>query len=77
MYFLFVYNITLIPVIIGALVFFISQVLLRIPLIKYVRSVSWFNKIKDNKILYALFLALTEGVFEEIGRYFGMYILLY
>lgn len=59
---------------IGALVFFISQILLRIPLISYVLpKLDWYLSMSVfNPILYSLFLGLTAGVFEEVGRYIGI-----
>ena len=43
------------PFIVGVSVFFISQILLRLPLLTYV----------------SIFLGLTAGIFEEVGRYIG------
>lgn len=61
------------PFLIGALVFLVSQVLLRIPLLNGVLSkMDWFyNMMVLNPLLYAVFLGLTAGIFEEVGRFVG------
>ncbi len=61
------------PFLVGALVFLVSQVLLRIPLLNGVLSkMDWFyNMTVLNPILYAVFLGLTAGIFEEVGRFIG------
>lgn len=56
--------------IIGMLVFFISQVVIRIPILNYVLPNSmWFIKMSTNPYLYGIFLGLTAGIFEEVGRF--------
>ncbi|EQB86784.1 putative membrane protein YhfC [Clostridium punense] len=62
------------PFFIGSLVFLISQILLRIPLITYVLpKLDWYLSISVfNPILYSIFLGLTAGIFEEVGRYIGI-----
>lgn len=58
---------------VGALVFLISQVVLRIPLLNGVLAkMDWFyNMTVFNPILYAVFLGATAGIFEEVGRLVG------
>lgn len=55
---------------IGMLVFFISQILIRIPILTYVLpNMMWFIKLSANPYSYGIFLGLTAGIFEEVGRY--------
>lgn len=56
--------------IIGMIVFFISQILIRIPILTYVLpNTIWFIKLSMNPYLYGVFLGLTAGIFEEVGRF--------
>ncbi|MGL5634521.1 MAG: YhfC family intramembrane metalloprotease [Sarcina sp.] len=57
---------------IGVAVFFVSQILLRLPIMsilaindEYVAFAAFYP------ILYVLFLSFTAGLFEEVGRYIG------
>ena len=60
------------PFIVGVLVFFISQIVLRLPILSYVLpNQLWYMRISLNPYLYSIFLGLTAGIFEEIGRYIG------
>lgn len=60
------------PFIVGVSVFFISQILLRLPLLTYVlANQNWYMKLSLNPYLYSIFLGLTAGIFEEVGRYIG------
>lgn len=55
----------------GAIAFFVSQMLIRIPLMQYVlANMDWYvNLPKNSVLLYALFLGFTAGLFETVGRY--------
>ena len=59
--------------VIGALVFFITQICLRLPLINNVMvKFDSFNIFKSfYPVTYIIFLGITAGVFEECGRYIG------
>lgn len=58
--------------VVGILVFFISQIILRIPIISYILpNQIWYMKLSLNPYLYGIFLGLTAGIFEEVGRYIG------
>lgn len=59
--------------VIGALVFFITQICLRLPLINNVMvKFDSFNIFKSfYPVAYIIFLGITAGVFEECGRYIG------
>ncbi len=56
--------------ILGALAFFISQIVLRIPIINsLLPQFAWYNVFQIKYLyLYWIFLGLTAGIFEEIGR---------
>ena len=59
---------------IGAACFYISQPLIRIPLINiFVKNNIWFMMLPyTNTVLYYLLLGFTAGLFEEISRFIGM-----
>lgn len=59
--------------IVGMLVFFVSQILLRIPIINNILplSDSYSMFMATNPIVYMLFLSFTAGLFEETGRFIG------
>lgn len=63
---------------IGVIVFFISQITLRLPLLNNVISnMDWYIEISIvSPIIIMIFLGLTAGIFEEIGRYLGFKIAL-
>jgi uncharacterized membrane protein YhfC len=64
-------GIALVAVAVGALVFLVSQVLIRIPILSYLSTLQWYQEMAANLLIIALFLSLTAGIFEEVGRYFG------
>ena len=65
------------PFCIGMLVFFVSQIVLRIPLITLLfPKMSWYESLQDNIAAASLFSGLTAGIFEELGRYAGYKIFL-
>lgn len=61
------------PFIVGALVFFISQVLLRLPLVQVLLpKMDWFAMMSSlNPVMYIFFMGITAGIFEEVGRFIG------
>jgi uncharacterized membrane protein YhfC len=61
------------PFFIGALVFLISQVFLRLPIIQYLLpKMEWYNTFSAfYPVMYCIFLGITAGIFEEIGRFLG------
>lgn len=64
------YKISFKAVFIGVLVFFVFQVLLRIPIITYLSQTSWYTiNVASTPIILAIFLGFTAGLFEEGGRY--------
>lgn len=65
-----------IAVLVGALTFFVSQIVLRIPLLQLLQSQSFYAVIGKNVWLSSLFLSLTAGIFEEIGRFLSFKFLL-
>ncbi|KGM92787.1 YhfC family intramembrane metalloprotease [Clostridium botulinum] len=57
----------------GMLAFIVSQVFLRIPLMKNVLpKMDWYIEITTfYPLVYSMFLGLTAGIFEEIARFLG------
>lgn len=55
----------------GALCFFVFQLATRIPLLSYLGawSAPWMVFQRESPVLYILVLALSAGLFEELGRY--------
>ena len=54
----------------GAAGFFVTQVLIRIPILTVLQSQSWFvGFAQDHLFLYAFGLAFTAGLFELAGRF--------
>ncbi|QSX05221.1 YhfC family intramembrane metalloprotease [Sedimentibacter sp. zth1] len=55
----------------GALAFFISQIVLRIPIItSLLPCFEWYTIFQDKyPYLYWIFLGLTAGIFEEVARF--------
>jgi len=58
-------------VLIGTLVFITSQMLLRIPLLRYLSGQTWYQERMVGILFPIVVLAFSAGVFEEIGRYIG------
>lgn len=55
--------------IIGILTFFITQIVIRIPILNYLSLRPWFIvNISSKTIIYAIFLAITAAFVEEGGR---------
>ncbi len=59
------------PVFVGALVFIVSQLLLRIPIMNSISQTEFILNISKDPWLYALYLGLSAALFEEIGRLLG------
>jgi uncharacterized membrane protein YhfC len=54
----------------GALVFAVFQIFTRIPLLTWMQGQSWFViYVASERVLMALFLSFTAGLFEEVGRF--------
>lgn len=66
------------PFFIGALTFFVSQILLRLPLLQlWLANQSWFMVLPvQSPWLYSLLLGFSASVFEETGRYLAFRFLL-
>jgi len=61
---------------IGAAVFTVFQLLTRIPLLQVLQTTAWFTAFTIMQpVLYALLLAFTAGLFEEVGRFAGIQLL--
>lgn len=63
------YRISWLAVLVGALVFLIFQLLTRIPLLGILAQMPWYQAMAKNILLIGLFLSLTAGLFEEVGRW--------
>lgn len=55
----------------GALTFYITQLVLRLPLLEYLNTNMTFNKwsIKVGILLVSILIAFSAGIFEETGRF--------
>lgn len=71
-YFYKKYKISLIAVLIGAVVFIVSQLATRIPLLALLAKQQWYIEMSSNIYVIALFLGITAGLFEEVGRYIAI-----
>jgi len=64
-------------VFIGAAVFFLFQIVFRIPLITLILpNMQWYKDMSANLWMSALFLGFTAGLFEEVGRYLAFILVL-
>lgn len=63
-------------ILVGALVFIVFQILTRVPLLQVLSQQAWYFKMASNVVLLGIFLGLTAGLFEEIGRFLGFKLLL-
>lgn len=71
------YKVGAVPVLVGALTFFITQIILRIPLLQIFSPIIHpYLEGVGGVLLVGLFLALTAGLFEELGRYGAFRLLL-
>lgn len=62
---------------VGAVIFFVFQIIIRIPLLNIIQTQPWYVKLNNESILgTALFLGITAGIFEECGRFIGFKYLL-
>ncbi|MDD5016698.1 MAG: YhfC family glutamic-type intramembrane protease [Eubacteriales bacterium] len=67
---------TIVPILVGAAVFLVFQLIIRIPLITYVLPpMDWYAQMTARPWLYGIFLGLTAGLFEELGRFGGFSLL--
>jgi uncharacterized membrane protein YhfC len=64
------------PIIVGVIVFFVFQSILRIPLLNALSGTYWYQDLSDNTFLFSLFLGITAGIFEEVGRFIGYKVLI-
>ncbi|WP_195985156.1 YhfC family glutamic-type intramembrane protease [Clostridium sp. D33t1_170424_F3] len=62
-----------VPVVVGALTFFISQMVLRIPILNALSGQQWFQSFAASQLIaYLLILSFTAGLFEESARLVGV-----
>src|SRR5690606_26714142 len=69
-------RISLKAVVVGAAVFIVFQLLTRIPLLGYLGQQAWYQAWTGSTVVLGLWLALSAGLFEEVGRYLGFRYLL-
>ena len=56
--------------VLGAAGFFVTQILIRVPILLWLQAQSWFRNFAENHLfLYAFSLAFTAGLFELAGRF--------
>lgn len=61
------------PFLIGMLAFFLSQFVLRIPILQIILpQMAWFRNMQNHIWIYALFLGSTAALFEETARWLAM-----
>ena len=58
-------------IVVGAAVFVISQIIIRIPLLSFLAGTNWHQKHSSSLIYLLLVYALSAGLFEETGRFIG------
>jgi len=64
-------------VLVGALMFFIFQVVIRIPALTIIQRQGWYSIFAlQNMVLSDILIAFTAGLFETAGRYLGLRFLL-
>lgn len=60
----------------GMLAFVVSQILIRIPLLNFLQQQFWFIAFATaNPALYGISLAFTAALFEGVGRFFFLWLL--
>ena len=65
-------KISVVPLVAGALSFFISQIVLRIPLLQLCATQQWFLSFAMNTLLYTIIVGgFSAGLFEETARLVG------
>ena len=63
------------PLLFGAAAFFLSQVVLRMPLMSMLSGQNWYQAFAAQFFLHALFLSFSAGLFEESARLGGALLL--
>lgn len=59
------------PLFVGAFAFFVSQMVLRIPILSILEPFNWFQSFMNNVILSAILIGgLSAGIFEESSTLF-------
>lgn len=71
-YFYRKYRFSLKAFLVGAAIFFLAQIVIRIPLLFILSSREWFSNLSGSLFFSAVIIGgLTAGLFEECGRYIG------
>lgn len=61
-------RLSIIPALLGFAAFFVSQMLLRMPILETLKTQSWFQAFALNMVPYIIMLSFTAGLFEESAR---------
>lgn len=70
-------RISIAAVLVGALMFFVFQVVMRIPALTLIQGQAWYKEFSArNMILTGIVIAFSAGLFETAGRYMGLKFLL-
>lgn len=57
---------------VGVLSFTVTQILVRMPLLRFLETLAWYKNLANTSVfLIPLFLAASAGIFEEFGRVYG------
>ena len=72
LYLLIKHKRTIIPILVGAGVFILFQLITRIPLLGLAAKTDWYAAMTQQPWLFGIFLGLTAGIFEEGGRLAGI-----
>ena len=67
---------SIVAVLVGALVFLVFQLLIRVPFLQMVAQMPWYQAMASSLLLTAIFLSVTAALFEETGRYLAFRFLL-
>jgi uncharacterized membrane protein YhfC len=70
------FQISLRALLVGALVFFVFQMTLRLPFLSWLAQMEWYKnwvlgQSWVHQLYLSIFLGVSAGVFEEIGRFLG------
>lgn len=63
------------PLLLGAAAFFVSQILIRLPLMGWLASFTWYQQFAGMLVPFIIVTGLTAGLFEESARLGGALIL--
>lgn len=68
-------KVTWLPLLMGAGTFFVSQIVLRLPLLSILATMPWWQAFSTHLVPFVLVVALSAGLFEESARLGGALLL--